>query len=165
VRRGVSDGELIVDVAPAYLLNAGLPYSRSEIAVILDAAPTDVPDRYAEEDRAQQLVAVVADAVVRDGVVVCPAKEWEVQDRIRDARCRVAIFSTADDVTRRDTRVAHEVAFVRGGRIVFEFQGAAEDGGALDPEAPADAQLAAALAVRALHRLRPRTEAPDAAIA
>ncbi|MDB4950745.1 MAG: Cyanophycin synthetase [Gemmatimonadetes bacterium] len=165
VRRGVPDEELIVDVAPAYLLNAGLPYSRSEIAVILDAAPTDVPDRYAEEDRAQQLVSVVADAVVRDGVVVCPAKEWEVQDRIRDARCRVAVFSTADDVTRRDTRVAHEVAFVRAGRIVFEFQGAAEDGGALDPEAPAAAQVAAALAVRALDRLRPRTEAPDAAIA
>jgi hypothetical protein len=156
VRRGVPDEELVVDLAPAYVLNAGLPYARSEIGVILDAAPTDVPERYQDEERAQQLVSVIADAVVRNGVVVCPAKEWEVQDRVRDARCRVAVFSTRDDVTRRDTRVAHAVAFVRGGRIVFECCGASEDAGPLDPDVPADAQVAAVVAVRALSSLAPR---------
>ena len=160
---GTGEDELVVDLAPAYLLNVGLPYSRSAIAVILDAKPTDVPERYQDEERAQQLVSVVADAVVRDGIVVCPAKEWEVQDRVRDARCRVAVFSTADDVTRRDTRVAHAVAFVREGRIVLECCGAATDGGALDPDLPADAQVAAALAVHALNEMKPDTPMVDAA--
>jgi hypothetical protein len=161
-KRGIGDDELVVDLAPAYLLNAGLPYSRSEIAVILDARPTDVPERYQDEERAQQLVSVVADAVVRNGIVVCPAKEWEVQDRVRDARCRVAVFSTRDDVTRRDTRVAHAFAFVRDGRIVFECCGTATDAGALDPDVPADAQVAAALAVHALNELQPDSAPTDA---
>jgi hypothetical protein len=162
LRRGVSDEELIVDVAPSYVLNAGLPYSRSEIAVILDADPVDVPDRYREEDRAQQLVSVLADAVVRDGIVVCPAKEWEVQDLARDAKCRVAVFAVDDHVTRRDTRVAHAVAMVRDGRILFEHEGVVTDVGALDPGVPADAQVAAALAVHALSELLPETA--DAAL-
>ena len=35
--------ELLIDVSPAYLLRAGLPYSRSELAIVLDTEPTDVP--------------------------------------------------------------------------------------------------------------------------
>ncbi|HEX2204906.1 MAG TPA: hypothetical protein VHG91_16470, partial [Longimicrobium sp.] len=93
VRRGVTADELVVDVAPSYLLNAGLPYSASEIAVILDADLSDVPERYREEGRNHQLVSVLADAVRRDGIVVVPAKEWEVQDLARDAGCRVAVFA------------------------------------------------------------------------
>jgi cyanophycin synthetase len=131
--------------------------------VILDAAPVDVPERYRETDRARQLVSVVADGVERNGIVVCPAKEWEVQDRARDAGCRVAVFSTADDVTERDTRVAHAVALVRGGRIVFEQGGLAEDGGALRDGVPAAAQVAGALAVRSLEELRPEVLRADAA--
>jgi cyanophycin synthetase len=162
-RLGVAGDELVVDLAPSYVLNAGLPYARSAIAVILDAAPVDVPERYREEDRARQLVSVVADGVERNGIVVCPAKEWEVQDRARDAGCRVAVFSTADDVTERDTRVAHAVALVRGGRIVFEQGGETEDGGALRDDVPAAAQVAGALAVRSLEELRPEVLRKDAA--
>jgi hypothetical protein len=153
VRRGCEQAELIVDVAPAYLLNAGLPYSRSEIAVILDTNVADVPERYQDEERAEQLVSVLADAVRRDGIVVVPAKEWEVQAMARDARCRVAVFATDEDVTRRDTRLAHAVALVRDGRIVLESEGETHDGGELRPDAPADAQVAAALAVFALREV------------
>ena len=53
---------------------SGLPYARSEMAIILDAELTDVPPRYQEEERATQLVNVLADAVERDGMVICPAK-------------------------------------------------------------------------------------------
>ena len=155
VRRGVSPEELIVDVAPAYLLNAGLPYSRSDIAVILDADVADVPQRYREEERNLRLVSVVADAVPRDGIVVVPAKEWEVQDMARDAGCRVAIFATDDDVTERDARVAHAVAMVRGGRIVFECGGTTTDVGALAADPSPAAQVAAALAVLSLEELAP----------
>src|SRR5690606_23545550 len=97
VRLGVAADDVLAEVAPSYILNAGLPYSRSEIAVILDAELVDVPPRYREADRARQLVSVVADAVRGDGVVVVPAKEWEIQGMVRDARCRVAVFSDADD--------------------------------------------------------------------
>ena len=163
LRRGCEEADLLVDVAPAYLLNAGLPYSRSEVAVILDAEVSDVPERYREEDHAARLLSVVADAVPRDGIVVVPAREWEVQSLVRDARCRVAVFSTADDVTRRDSRLAHAVAFVREGRIVLECRGEVGDGGELHDDAPAAAQVAAALALFALHETRTeRAEAPGA---
>ncbi|HEX2093365.1 MAG TPA: hypothetical protein VHG28_13250 [Longimicrobiaceae bacterium] len=155
LRRGIPDEELIVDVAPSYLLNAGLPYSRSEIAIVLDADPRDVPDRYREPELAQRLVSVVTDAVPRDGIVVVPAKEWEVQDLARDAGCRVAIFATDDDVTPRDARVAHAVGMVREGRIVFECSGSTSDGGPLRPDVPAAPQVAAALAMLALEELQP----------
>jgi hypothetical protein len=163
VRRGLSQRELVVDLAPSYLLNAGLPYSRSHIAVVLDAEVEDVPERYRDEELARRLVSIPADAVDRGGMVVCPAKEWEIQDIAREAGCRVAVFSTADDVRGRDTRVAHAVAFVRDGRIVMELAGSTEDGGELDAEASPAAQVAAALAVRSLRELETEMEADGAA--
>ena len=162
LRRGISDEDLLIDVAPAYLLNAGLPYSRSEIAIILDAEPQDVPERYRDPELAGRLVSVVADAVPRDGIVVVPAREWEVQDMVRDAGCRVAVFTTGDRVTPDDAKVAHAVATVQEGRISFECCGERSDGGALRPDAPADAQVAAALAVFSLEELRPDLIRADA---
>jgi cyanophycin synthetase len=156
-RRGIGGDELVVDVAPSYLLNAGLPYHRSEVAVVLDAKPVDVPDRYREEDRARQLVSVLADGVRRRGIVVCPAKEWEVQDRARDAGCLVAVFATDDRVRARDTRVAHAVALVRDGRIVVDMGGESTDDGEILADVPVSAQVAAALAVRSLRELRAET--------
>ncbi len=152
--RGIGGDELVVDVAPAYLLNAGLPYAWSQVAVVLDADPVDVPDRYREPDRARQLVSVMADGVRRDGIVVCPAREWEVQDRARDARCRVAVFATDDRVRPRDTRVAHSVALVRDGRILVDQGGEVVDDGPLLPGVPPAAQVAAALAARSLQGLK-----------
>ena len=154
IARGCCEvGDLVVDVAPSYLLQAGLPYARSEIAIILDAAPTGVPERYRDPERAQRLVAVVADGVRRDGIVVVPAKEWEVQELARDADCRVAVFATDDDITRRDKKVARAAAWVADGRIVIEHLDATSDAGPLDPAAPAAPQVAAALAMFSLDTL------------
>lgn len=155
VRRGFGNGELIIDISPAYLLQAGLPYSRSDIAIVHDAALTDVPERYREEERAQRLVATVADAVDPGGIVVVPAKEWEVQDLVRDAGCRVAIFAADADITRRDRKVARAAAYCDGGRIVIETRRGTADGGALHDDAPPGAQAAAALAAFTLHELHP----------
>jgi len=160
VRRGFGSEELIVDVSPAYLLQAGLPYSRSDIAIVLDTVLTDVPERYREPERAGRLVATVADAVGRGGIVIVPAKEWEVQDRIREASCRVAIFATDADVTRRDKRVARAVALVDNGRIVFEARGRTTDLGTLRDDAPASAQVAGALAAFTLHELQSPSQVP-----
>jgi hypothetical protein len=137
---------LVIDVSPAYLLQAGLPYARSNMAIILDAKLSDVPERYQTEERATQLVNVVCDAVVRDGMVVCPAKAWEIQDYARDSACRIAVFATDDDVTSRDSRRARAVARVVDGRIVIEGCGADQDGGPLDAALPATSQVAVALA-------------------
>ena len=137
---------LVIDVSPAYLLQAGLPYARANMAIILDAELTDVPPRYQEEELATKLVNVLADAVARDGMVVCPAKAWDIQDYARDSGCRIAVFATDDDVTQRDSRRARAVARVRDGRILVEGCGDNQDAGPLDPAMPASSQVAAALA-------------------
>src|SRR6476659_9729721 len=164
-RRGFGNGELIVDISPAYLLQAGLPYSRSDIAIVHDVVLTDVPERYREEERAQRLVATVADAVVRGGIVVVPAKEWEVQDLVRDAGCRVAIFAPDADITRRDRKVTRAAAYCERDRIVIETRKGATDGGALHADAPPGAQAAAALATFTLQELHPQPAAPTATVA
>jgi Cyanophycin synthase-like N-terminal domain len=155
VRRGFGNGEPIVDVSPAYILQAGLPYSRSDIAIVLDAVLTDVPDRYREEERARRLVATAADAVDRGGIVIVPAKEWEIQDMVREGGCRVAIFAPDADITRRDKRVARAAAHCEAGRIVIETRAGMTDAGALRDDAPPGAQAAAALAAFTLHELHP----------
>jgi cyanophycin synthetase len=154
VAHGFNADELIVDVSPAYLLQAGLPYSRSDIAIILSADLTDVPDRYRIAPRARRLVSIVADAVPRDGIVIVPAKEWEIQDAVRDAGCRVSIFSTSDDVTSKDKKVARACATVDGRRIMIEQFDQVVAGGWLHDRAPADAQVAATLAAFTLNELQ-----------
>jgi cyanophycin synthetase len=148
-RRGVCPDSLVVELSPAFVLQQGLPYARSDAAIILDAEPTDVPDRYREPERARRLVSVLVDAVPRHGLVVVPAKEWELQDAARDAGCRVAIFSDGE-VTRRDKKVAQLVATVDGGRIVIESLEGTSDAGPVRADVPASAQIAAALAAVAL---------------
>ncbi|MDQ3555494.1 MAG: hypothetical protein M3409_01780 [Gemmatimonadota bacterium] len=141
-------GELVVEVAPAYLLAAGLPYASSRVAVILGSALADVPERYQDPERAAQLVSVVADALDPEGTVVVPAGEWEVQRRVRDGGRRVAVFSTAVAVAEHDAELASEVAVVRDGRIAFGRDGSVEDGRALRFDASPAVQVAAALALR-----------------
>lgn len=137
---------LVVDVSPSFILQAGLPYARSDAAIILDAAPVDVPPRYREAERALRLVTTVADAVRPGGFVICPATDWAIQDYARAQKCRVAVFAASDDVTPRDLKVASAVALVRDGRIMLEHCGDPKDGGALTGETPVEAQVAAALA-------------------
>ena len=148
-RRGV-DGEgedaLIVEVTPGFLLQAGLPYARSRIAIVLDADLEDVPDRYRDAERARRLVSVLADGVDRDGVVIVPGREWEVQDRARDVGARVAVFSVGEALTAKDRKVACAAACAADGRIVVEREGVEHDAGELRPDVPVAAQVAATLA-------------------
>jgi cyanophycin synthetase len=143
--RGVRD-PLVVDVSPGFVLHSGLPYARSDLAIVLDLEPTDVAPRYQEPDRALQLMSVLADGTAEAGIVVCPAKAWELQDYARDRGCRVAVFASDDRITRRDLKVATAMACVRDGRIAVEHCGDPIDAGALDPALPVASQVAAALA-------------------
>ena len=155
VRLGFDNGELIVDASPAYVLQAGLPYSSSDVGIILDSDLTDVPARYQEKRRADRLLSVVADAVPEHGVVIAPAKNWEVQDLIRDAGCRVAIFATDDNVTSRDKKVARASAMVEGRRIMIEQFDTMVEAGWLHDRAPVAAQVAAVLAAFTLNEVEP----------
>jgi hypothetical protein len=65
-------------------------------------------------------VNIVSDAVDRDGMVVCPAKAWEIQDYARESGCRIAVFATDDDVTARDSRRAPRGRPRARGRIIVE---------------------------------------------
>lgn len=114
---------LVVDVAPAYVLRAGLPYARSEMCVVLDTALADVAERYREGENARKLLATLIDGTRRDGVAVVPAKEWELQDYARDERCQVAVFATDADLTRKDRRVAMAHAYVKDGMIRVSVHG------------------------------------------
>jgi hypothetical protein len=147
----------VVEVSPGYLLNAGLPYARSRIAVVLGTALADVPERYRDAERAAQLVSVVADALPPGGIVIVPAAEREVQDRVRAAGCRVALFFEHVEPAPGDRRHAHAIAYPRAGRIVVERDGATSDGGPVAGGAPVAAQLVAALG----HLLRYEMEDQD----
>jgi hypothetical protein len=117
------------------------------MAIILDAKLSRRSRRAIRRRSVRrQLVNVLCDAVERDGMVVCPAKAWEIQDYARESGCRIAVFATDDDVTARDSRRARAVARVVNGRIVVEGCGDDKDAGALDPTLPATAQVAVALA-------------------
>ncbi|HZK78306.1 MAG TPA: hypothetical protein VFC35_05310 [Gemmatimonadaceae bacterium] len=161
VRRGSGSNELIVDVSPVFLFRAGLPYSHSDIAIVMDTNLIDVPERYREEERAQRLMATVADAVDRGGIVIVPAKEWELQDRVRETGCRVAIFASHGNVTRRDRKVARAVALVTDGHIVVETHDKKEDLGPVRADAAIAAQVAGALAAYTLNELQPAVQ-PEA---
>lgn len=161
LRQGFDCNELIIEVTPSYLLQAGLPYSRSEMAVIVDANLVDVPPRYAERDRAARLLSVVADGVKRNGIVVVPAKEWEIQEMVRDADCRLAIFSTRN-VTRRDKKLARTAVWAEDRRILIEHLGERIEGGWLRDDADITAQLAAMAAVFSLKQLQPAPAGPEA---
>ena len=161
VRLGFGSRDLIVDVSPAYILQQGLPYSRADIGIILDSDLTDVPERYQERPRADRLVSVIADAVPEDGVVIVPAKNWEIQDLVRDAGCRVAIFSTDNDVTSRDKKVARTSATVDGRRIMIEQFDTVVEAGWLHDQAPVAAQVAANLAAFTLNEFESVTARGD----
>jgi cyanophycin synthetase len=161
VRLGFNEGELIVDVSPAYILQAGLPYSRSDMAIVVDSDLTDVSAQYRQPERARRLVSVVADAVSEDGIVIVPAKEWEIQDAARDAGCRVAIFATDDDVTRKDKKVARACATVKERQIFVEQFDTIVEAGWVHDKAPIEAQVAATLAAFTLSDIRPRAGVAD----
>jgi hypothetical protein len=100
----------VIDVAPSYILHAGLPYARANVAVILDATLIDVPIRYRDPERAARLVATVADAVAPDGAVICPSDAHYVHDYIRAAGAVAIKFSPSIDVHEHVQRAAAAVA-------------------------------------------------------
>lgn len=146
VRRGLGGGDNIVDVSPAFILEAGLPFASTEMAVILDAAPRSVPERFTRPEHARALVTVVSDVVPAGGVVVAPAGEREVQDRILDGARRLAVF-TVGALPERARRVAFACAWLDDGgtRMAVEIGGEHVLDEPLSGKEPAEAQLAAAL--------------------
>ena len=155
LRRGVAAQGLIVDVAPSFILQAGLPFSRAEMAIVLDAEPVDVPERYQDPERARTLTSVIADAVPRGGMVIAPAAEREIGRYARERGCRVSVFAIDGAMPVRAEPEAHAVASLEGERIVLRCRDSVTDGGPLHDGIPAAAQVAAALALFTLQELEP----------
>ena len=153
-RIGAADS-IVVDVSPGFLLQAGLPYCKSRIAIVTDTELSDVPERYRERERAERLVSVIADGVDRGGLLIAPAKAWELQDHARRENCSVAVFSGADDITRKDKKVAVSAAWVADGDIVMEHRGRQVAREPLTGELPMHLQAAAAVALYVLNTTRP----------
>ena len=82
-----------------------------------------------------------------------------MQDKVREAGCRVAIFATDSNVTRRDRKVARAVAMVVDDRIVVFTRGERTDLGEVRADAPIAAQVAGALAAFTLNELQPQAAA------
>ncbi|HEX3159122.1 MAG TPA: hypothetical protein VHQ45_11440 [Gemmatimonadaceae bacterium] len=143
------EGALVVDLTPAYLLQQGLPYRHSEVAIVLDVAPVGVPARYRAPERAARLMSVVVDGA-EGGVVVAPAEAREVLAYARERGCQLAVFSAAGDGRPRADPAhdaPHARAWVEGGRIRVERRaGRPRDLGPPRAGVPDAAQLAAALA-------------------
>ena len=141
---------LIIDVAPSFILHAGLPFARAKIGIVLDTLVTDVPPRYRESERARRLVGTLIDAVPRGGFIVCPGTEIELQEEAHDAGCRVAVFTVEDVVSRDAMEIACAVARVRDQQIWLEHCGDGECAARLREDQPVAAQLGAALAAYVL---------------
>jgi hypothetical protein len=144
------DDQLVVDVSPAFLLQAGLPFASARVGVVLDAELTDVPERYRESDRAVRLVSVLADAVGPGGLLIAPADAWDVQDYARRVGCAVAVFAPDDRMSRKDKKVSRSAAWIAGGEVVVEHRGKVVSREPLRESLPAHVHAASALAERAL---------------
>jgi hypothetical protein len=105
-----TDDAALVDIPPLDLLQMGLPYTSSDIAIILDAAPIDVPERYRDSDRAARLMSIVADGVQQNGIVLCPDNAPHIHDWVRRAHRRIVTFHSDDDILVRAQRAARVAA-------------------------------------------------------
>jgi hypothetical protein len=153
LRRGVGGAEVLGVISPAQILEHGLPYSRSATSIIMNSRLRDVPARYREPDLARRLVSVAVDAVPVDAFVIAPANEPELHAIIRSARRRVAAFSDREDSTRpgEGVETAEVVARANAGRLTIETGRQVLSVGDLRGHASIEAQLAAVLAIHALH--------------
>jgi hypothetical protein len=144
LRRTGCPPDQVVDVAPSTLLEAGMPVDRADVAIILDATLDDVPLRYAEPDRARQLVSVVADAIDSSGWIVLPASDEPLRDRLVGQGAGIGFF------LERGTAPSHigpaPLAMVRSGRIVIADGSGTLDAGAVESGRAVAPQLAGALA-------------------
>jgi hypothetical protein len=152
-RRGISL-ENVVDVSPAHILSDGLPFSRCDVAIILDSWPTDVPDRYREAENARKLVSVLCDAASGGGIVVAPTSEHEIHEYARSQGCNLALFSLDARAPMPHDGVLASASIV-GDRIrIVRATGPDIDDGVLRADTPVVAQLAGALGAAMLEHVR-----------
>lgn len=87
---------LVLDLSPEYLLQVGVPYATSDIAIITDASLHNVPERYTDAEHAARLVSMISDAVPRGGSVVCASDIPLVHEIVRDGGRVVHSYDMSD---------------------------------------------------------------------
>jgi hypothetical protein len=149
VRFGIAP-ESIVSVAPVRILADGLPFSRCDVAIILDASLTDVPRRYREHGHARKLVSVLCDAASPGGVVVSQMGEHGIHEYARRQGCHLALFSLDERAVLPDDRVRASASITRGRIDILQATGLPIDSRFVRDDAPIVAQVAAALGAAVL---------------
>jgi hypothetical protein len=150
LRAAGCDPEEVVAVQPAEMLTRGLPYGRSEIAVITGIDVDGVPERYRAPDRARQLVTVLADVLVDGGIAVVPAGDLELQEQVLEAGARPALLVLGEEPEPEELSSAALVVSSREGIIKVQRDGEELDLGRIRAPVPLVAQLAGAAAGVAL---------------
>jgi hypothetical protein len=83
-----------VGLAPArVVLDHGLPVSRAEVGIVLDAEPDGLPERYRGDAEVVRLLGVLGDVLPTHGVVVLPATERRLREHLLAEGLRVALFA------------------------------------------------------------------------
>jgi hypothetical protein len=151
----------VLDVEPAYILHAGLPYAASDLAIILDADPAGVPERFRHPEPYRKLLAVVAEAVEPEGTVIVAAEDLDLQESVRQAKRAVALFTAGSATSAGAAHDARATAVVRHGEVRVERRGELIGRvpltGRLPPAAEAATTLAMILAEAPELLLRKRT--------
>lgn len=174
LRRRTVEGAPIIRISPAEILDRGLPYATSDVAIVADREPAEVPRRFRDPQAGAHLLSVVADAVTPGGLVVIPDHDRWLREEVEAIGRRVALFSAssadAEGSDRSPTGISSPAAVdtttsldpqsgvvaigrVVGDRIVVELPDRVEDVGQVHPHAAPAAQAAAAVAA-ALSRQR-----------
>jgi hypothetical protein len=153
MRLGIAP-ESIVEVAPAQILADGLPFSRCDVAIILDAFLTDVPDRYREHRYARRLVSVLCDAASHGGVVIARIGEHAIHEYASRQGCQLALFSLDGRGVLPDDRVFASASITRGRIDILRATGLPIDSRFAREDAPLIAQVAGALGAAMLVRAR-----------
>jgi hypothetical protein len=137
---GRAPGELVA-VTPLEVLEGGLPYVASTIAIVLATDLKDLAPRFREPGNARRLCSVVAEAVVRGGHLVVPASQPHLADVAREADLVPATFGDGGGVEEmglHTKRIGDRIVVRNGSAVVARYPA--------DSRWSAEAQSAAAMA-------------------
>jgi cyanophycin synthetase len=81
-------------VAPRDLVERGLPYASSRVAILPNVRADDVPPEFRDPERVEQLYSVMVDGLAREGLLVCPARANALREYATERGRRVVLLSS-----------------------------------------------------------------------
>jgi hypothetical protein len=107
--RSGNPGGAVIALDPVLLLEEGLPYARTRLAMLLGGEERELPSRFREEDALPRLRTVVAESITPGGFLVAPGGAVAIHRVAAEAGVRLATFPAAgSDAGTGDLRVRLE---------------------------------------------------------